>query len=40
MNFFDYATINFGFTANDDIKRDFEERIYLFKRNTEQLDYR
>lgn len=36
---FDYSIIDFGIVTEEEIKKDLEGRLYLFKRNIDQLDY-
>ena len=36
---FDFSTIDFGLATEESVKKAFEGRLYLFKRDTEQLDY-
>ena len=36
---FDYSLLDFGFTTEEKLKKDLEGRLYLFKRDNEQLDY-
>lgn len=36
---FDFSSIDFGLTSEEEVKKSFAGRLYLFKRDTEQLDY-